>query len=149
MAPTRAKRTRTIGMTDQKMRARKVESPFAQLNPLIVHLLSCSAFSIPRSLDIHTLEGVFDADGRDEVRPEPLASVERELDIGIEEKGTEYVPLRAKAKLNYVIPNAIPVRLPAAEDVEREGQPRMHPSIKAYGVDDIVLLRARRRHLVA
>src|SRR5688572_25203454 len=98
ITPTSANRTKMIGMTDQKLRARKVESPFAPRNPIIVRPALCSSRSVPRSLDIDTLEGVFDADGPDDVGPQAVVAVERKLDDAIEEKGLENVHLRPKAK---------------------------------------------------
>ena len=105
-----------IGITDQKIRALKVEGPVVQFVPIIVHLAICAAFSCLGTRQ-HILEGIFDTHGPDDVGPEPLVSVERELDAGIQQKGSEDIPLRPKTKVDDRIPDAIPARLPAAEDI--------------------------------
>lgn len=125
-------------MTDQKILARRVERPLTQAGRVRTSL--SNPFPVFSALILITLERPLDPEGPDDIRPKPGIAVQRGQDSGVDEEGTERVPLRAKGKIDRVIPDIVPIGLPTPEHVEPDGQVRVEPGIEARNISQVALL---------
>src|SRR5690606_7520184 len=109
--PTTTQRTRMIGMTDQKIRPPSVEGLGSQTRRAPAGLVGTSPvlFSSPRASNISVSEGHLEPDGPDEVRPQALVAVDRNLDVAGQEKVAYRVPLRPHRQVHDVIADLIAI----------------------------------------
>src|SRR5262249_3126159 len=136
MTPWKTSKASTMGTTDQKIRARKVANPRHQ----------------PRRFGMRIgklLEGVLDAERPDHVGAQAFVPVQRDLRIAVDEERAHRIPLEPERHVDDVIPDAVAVRLPAADDIGREREAWMQPRVDAHDVPQIIVLARAGGRLVA